>query len=231
MNQPPTTTPELQTKMDEYLREYRHGAYEFIYFKDKGRLCGSFFEYYGLLEYSHDTEDVKCMSKMLNDCYDSILLNPQCLPECIRKTIMESKDKFYCDDNFEQFAKYDIKLPDWADESTLRYYKYDSDEVLSSMDLVRAMELIGNMDNSHELYTEYYNNVDVMYKEEYYEEISKWTCIERPVQVTLSGTDDLMYSKNVATVDDAKRIAEILHERGCKDEFHVIMDDLGFYCD
>ena len=42
---------------------------------------------------------------------------------------------------------------------------------------------------------------------------------------------NLFISKNVATVDDAKRIAEILHERGCKDEFHVIMDDLGFYCD
>lgn len=220
-----------------------------VYFKDKGVLCGSFDNYYGFVSIENYKNDLfqqlnsgsshvnlKSTVTSLLDWKEKEYKSLYSFPYSIQKYIDDKwnfKSQQYLSNNpTERTARFFVseqdlpEMPDWINFDECEKHLCSRSE-LTSEQLVDVIQYISSLPNASEIMKEYHDKVENSYHS-YLKEIGCYPTYERPVVFTINGTDDFSYQKCFSNIGEARIAYEILKQRGKTDNFHNIMDDLGF---
>ena len=210
---------------------------DLIYFKEENVLSGSFDQHYGLFTVKDRSNDktvqsiVEICADYKNYLYSSMYSFPYEIQQYIKSIIPEDfihnyetvKDK-------ESGCLINIKntnhLPEWFSFDNWKKIKCSITR-LDAEDLIQVIQYIHTFKNSTEIFQEYYKKVEEQYNS-FLKEVDAIASIERPISISLIGTDDTSYGKCVESLEDAKMIYDILKNKGKTDDFYDLIKKLNF---
>lgn len=210
---------------------------DLIYFKDEDVLSGSFDNHYGLFTLK-DNSDNKTLKSVIEICadyknylYSSKYSFPYKVQEYIETIIpIDYISSYEIVKHREQGSLINIRntqnLPEWVSFDNWEKCQC-SPSSLDPEELIQVIQYIHTFKNSYEIFQEYYDKVNEQYQS-FIEKSNEINCIERPIQLSLKGTDDCSYGRSVETLEDAKIIFDTLKDKGKTEDFHDLIKRLGF---
>lgn len=210
---------------------------DLIYFKDEDVLAGSFDRHYGLFTVK-DRSDDKTLKSIIEVCadyknylYSSIYSFPHQVQEYVKTIIpIDYISSYEIAKHREQGSLINIKntqnLPDWVSFDNWKKCQCSPGN-LDPEELIQVIQYIHTFKNSDEIFEKYYDKVKKQYQS-FINESNEITCIERPISISIHGTDDCSYGRSVESLEDAKMIYDILKNKGKTDNFYELIKSLGF---
>lgn len=229
------TDKEMQPYLDSISKD--SDFCDLIYFKEEDVLSGSFDKHYGLFTLK-DLSNDKTLKSIIHICadyknylYSSTFSFPYQVQEYIKTIIpFDYISSYEIAKHREQGSLINLKntqnLPEWVTFDNWKKCQCQP-STLDSEELIQVIQYIHTLNYSDEIFEKYYDLVKKEYQS-FIDESNGISCIERPIYLSLYGTDDSSYGRAVESLEDAKMIYDTLKNKGKTYNFYELIKKLGF---
>lgn len=211
---------------------------DLIFFSEVNVLHGSFDNHYGLFYIKDNTGTLPSIVDILNKEKEKTYTNIYNFPLSVRNWFNDNypRSKEYIsnynivkNDKIASFVSINDlpKLPKWFDGLSDWENHSCSSSTLNQLEYLEVIRYMSLNKHSDILFKEYFKNIEINYESilKNYENIVP--SLEKPIEIILSGNDDLYYKKVVSTIEDAVFVHQTLKLYGSKFNFIDLMKKIG----